>query len=100
MEVQSRYVLSALDCIRVGLLHYELRDRMVGRGRAAVQLSTATAHLLREKLRLLECSRHNARLGYPVLVGMLEPDYVGPPEAASPGVSLALKGLPGHSEIV
>ena len=83
MEVQSTYVLSALDCIRVGLLHYELRDKKVSRGRAAVQLSTATEHLLREKLRLLECSRHNARLGYPVLVGMLEPDYVGPDEAAS-----------------
>ena len=81
MEVQSRYVLSALDCIREGLLHYELRDRKASRGRAAVQLSTATEHLLREKLRLLEDPRHDGRIRYGDLVKMLMPAYVQPQEA-------------------
>lgn len=81
MEVQSRYVLSALDCIRVGLLHYELRDRMRSRARAAVQLSTATEHVLREKLRLLGDSRYDGWITYSELVRMLTPGYVRPQEA-------------------
>ncbi len=76
MEVQSSYVLSALDCIRVGLLHYELRDRMISRAPAAVQLSTATEHLLREKLRLLDHPRHDGWIIYSELAETLTPGYV------------------------
>ena len=84
MEVQSRYVLSALDCIRVGLLHYELRDKMVRRGRAAVQLSTATEHLVREKLRSLKHPDPDVRIPYGDLVGLLVPSrHVRPHEAKS-----------------
>jgi hypothetical protein len=56
---------------------------MVSRGRATVQLSTATEHLLREKLRLLEHPDHDGWISYPALVEMLTPSHVRPREAES-----------------
>jgi hypothetical protein len=83
MEVQSDYVLSALGCIEEGLLHYELRHIMVRRGRAAVQLSTATEHLIREKLRLLNHPDPDVRIPYAELAQLLVPSHLRQEEAKS-----------------
>ena len=79
VQVRTDYALKALDLIRVGVVHLELRERLPSRELAAEQLSRATEFLLKEKLTDLGRMHPGDRISYPALVRRLAP-YLRPDE--------------------